>query len=48
MNHKRLRQSETTGRPLGSDAWMEKLSALTGRELKAKKRGPKKRGMGDN
>ena len=45
---KRLRQSETTGRPLGSDAWMEKLSALTGRELKAKKRGPKKRGMGDN
>ena len=42
--YKRLRQSETTGRPVGSDAWMEKLSALTGRELKAKKRGPKKRG----
>jgi len=40
---KRLRQSETTGRPLGEDGWMEKLSALTGRELKAKKRGPKRK-----
>jgi len=41
--YKRLRQSETTGRPLGSDAWLGKIAALTGRELRAKKRGPKKR-----
>ena len=40
---KRLRQSETTGRPLGSDTWIEKISALTGRALKAKKRGPKRK-----
>ena len=46
--YKRLRQSETTGRPLGSDEWMERLSELTGRELKAKKRGPKKGGTGNN
>jgi hypothetical protein len=39
---KRLRQSETTGRPLGSEDWIEKLTAMTGREFKAKKRGPKK------
>jgi len=40
---RRLRQSETTGRPLGADAWVDKLSALTGRELKPKKRGPKRK-----
>jgi len=45
---KRLRQSETTGRPLGSDTWIEKLSELTGKELKPKKRGPKSKGIGDN
>ena len=39
---KRLRQSETTGGPLGSEDWIEKLTEMTGRELKAKKRGPKK------
>ena len=39
---KKLRQSETTGRPLGSEDWIEKLTAMTGREFKAKKRGPKK------
>ena len=38
---KRLRQSETTGRPLGLESWMDMLTAMTGRELKAKKRGPK-------
>jgi putative transposase len=39
--YKRLRQSETTGRPLGSEAWMTKLEKLTGRELKPQQRGPK-------
>ena len=38
-----LRQSETTGRPLGSDKWVAKLEALTGRQLKPQKRGPKKK-----
>jgi len=36
-----LRQSETTGRPAGSDSWIEKLEVLTGRKLKPQKRGPK-------
>ncbi|MDX8412816.1 MAG: hypothetical protein R8J85_01905, partial [Mariprofundales bacterium] len=39
---KRLRQSETTGRPLGSDDWIDRLEAITGRALKTRKRGPKK------
>ena len=43
-----LRQSETTGRPLGSERWIENLSALTGRHLKPKKRGPKRKVMGDS
>ena len=38
---KMLRQSETTGRPLGSDKWIEKLEKLTARQLKPQKRGPK-------
>ena len=45
---KRLRQSGTTGRPLGSEGWIDKLSAITGRELKAKKRGPKRKHESDN
>ena len=45
---RKLRQSETTGRPLGSEDWLERLSAMTGRELKAKKRGPKSKGMVEN
>lgn len=45
---KRLRQSETTGRPLGSEDWIDKLTALTGREIKAKKRGPKRKVKGGN
>jgi len=36
-----LRQSETTGRPLGDDAWMDRVSVITGKDLKPKKRGPK-------
>ncbi len=38
-----LRQSETTGRPLGSDKWIEKLEKLTARQLKPQKRGPKRK-----
>ena len=38
---RRLRQSETTGRPLGDEAWLDKVSAMTGMYLKPKKRGPK-------
>jgi len=38
-----LRQSETTGRPLGADGWVEKLEILTGRQLKPQKRGPKRK-----
>jgi len=45
---KRLRQSETTGRPLGSDDWIDKLTTLTGCELKAKKRGPKRKAKSGN
>jgi hypothetical protein len=37
---KRLRQSETTGRPLGREAWLEKLENMTGKTLKPQKRGP--------
>jgi len=36
-----LRQSETTGRSLGSDRWLERLEKQTNRSLKAQKRGPK-------
>jgi putative transposase len=38
---RRLRMSETSGRPIGSDAWLEELEAKTGRTLKPRKRGPK-------
>ena len=38
---KRLRQSETTGRPLGGEHWIEQLEKLTGNALKPQKRGPK-------
>jgi putative transposase len=38
---KRLRQSETTGRPLGSEEWIEKLEIMTGKKLKPQKHGPK-------
>ena len=38
---KHLRQSETTGRPLGSEEWIEKLEKTVGKILKPQKRGPK-------
>ncbi|MEX2618188.1 MAG: transposase [Alphaproteobacteria bacterium] len=40
-----LRMSETSGRPLGSDAWLDALEAKTGRTLKPQKRGPKPKGV---
>jgi len=36
-----LRQRESTGRPLGSDAFLAELEEKTGRTLKPKKPGPK-------
>ena len=39
-----LRMSETSGRPLGSKAWLDRLEAQTGRTLKPQKRGPKPKG----
>jgi putative transposase len=38
-----LRQSETTGRPLGGAAWLETIERQTGRTLTPQKRGPKSR-----
>ena len=38
-----LRQSETTGRPLGGDEWMDRLEILISKTLKPQKRGPKKK-----
>ena len=35
-----LRKSESTGRPIGSAGWLEDLERKTGRELKARRRGP--------
>lgn len=40
-NFQQLRRAETTGRPLGSEAWLTKLERLTGHSLKPRKRGPK-------
>lgn len=38
---RRLRMSETSGRPLGGEAWLDQLEARSGRTLKPRKRGPK-------
>ncbi len=38
-----LRQSETTGRPLGSEEWIDKIEKVIGRTLKPQKRGPRKK-----
>jgi len=40
---RRLRMAETSGRPLGSDAWLETIEVATGRTLRPRKRGPKPR-----
>ena len=36
-----LRQHERTGRPLGSNLFIDKLEALLGKQLRKKKTGPK-------
>jgi putative transposase len=41
-----LRAAETIGRPLGSPAFLDRLAALTGRDARPRKRGPKGREMG--
>lgn len=41
-----LRKGETTGRPLGSPAWIKDIEARTGRTLAPQKRGPKPRAEG--
>ena len=38
-----LRQSETTGRPLGGTAWIEAIERQTGRTLTPQRRGPKRK-----
>ena len=40
--HETLRSHERTGRPLGSEKFIEKIEAKLGRELKKRKPGPKK------
>ena len=39
--YQELRQHERTGRPLGSDLFIDKLEALSGKQLRKKKTGPK-------
>ena len=38
-----LRKAETTGRPVGTNEWLEELEARSGRILKPAKRGPKRK-----
>src|SRR3569623_1995956 len=40
---RRLRMAETSGRPLGSDAWLEAIEVSIGRTLRPRKRGPRPR-----
>lgn len=44
---KRLRRAETIGRPVGNDAFLERLERQTGRALRPGKRGPKCKGPED-
>jgi putative transposase len=43
LTYAALRKAESTGRPIGSDAWLANMEALTGRSLAPKKRGPQPR-----
>ena len=45
---RKLRQSETTGRPIGEDRWLEALETATGRTLRPRKRGPKTKPVDEN
>ena len=40
---RKLRMSETSGRPLGSEAWLAAIETRAGRTLRPQKRGPKPR-----
>jgi len=40
---RKLRMSESSGRPLGSEAWLTAIETRTGRTLRPQKRGPKSR-----
>ena len=40
-----LRAAETIGRPLGSARFLDAIAARTGRDVRPRKRGRKKRGM---
>jgi len=40
-----LRAAETIGRPLGSESFLDKIAALTGRDARPRKRGPKRIGI---
>jgi len=42
-----LRKSESTGRPLGDTAFLDRVATLLGRDPKPGKRGPKKRQEGE-
>ena len=42
----RLRQAETIGRPLGDKAFLDRIEARTGRDLRPRKRGPAPRVSG--
>ena len=44
---RKLRMSETSGRPLGSEAWLSAIETRTGRKLQPQKRGPKPREKGE-
>jgi len=41
--YEQVRMHERTGRPLGEDSFMEKMSDIVGRELSKKKPGPKRK-----
>lgn len=40
-----LRAAETIGRPLGAEGFLDRIAALTGRDARPAKRGPKKKGI---
>jgi putative transposase len=41
--HKSIRMHTNTGRPLGEEALIAKVEAITGRDLRKKKPGPKRK-----
>jgi putative transposase len=41
-----LRRSESTGRPVGSSAFLDRIAAVLGRDPTPVRRGPKPKGLG--